>query len=48
MDVKTLHDADVISISTAKSAFDILAAAFGQHVESWQHDVVDRLSHSTG
>ncbi|MFH9349938.1 alpha/beta hydrolase [Kitasatospora sp. NPDC017646] len=46
MDIKTLHDADVISISTAKSAFDTLATAFGQHIESWQHDVVDRLSHS--
>ncbi|MFD8705624.1 alpha/beta hydrolase [Kitasatospora sp. NPDC059648] len=46
MDIKTLHDADVISISTAKSAFDTLATAFGQHIESWQHDVVDRLGHS--
>ena len=46
MDIKTLHDADIIGISTAKSAFDTLATAFGQHIESWQHDVVDRLGHS--
>ncbi|MFE5586032.1 alpha/beta hydrolase [Kitasatospora sp. NPDC056531] len=46
MDIKTLHDADIIGISTAKNAFDTLATAFGQHVENWQHDVVDRLGHS--
>ncbi|MEV7026785.1 alpha/beta hydrolase [Kitasatospora sp. NPDC093558] len=46
MDIKTLHDADVIGITTAKTAFDTLATAFGQHVENWQHEVVDRLSHS--
>ncbi|MFE5582481.1 alpha/beta hydrolase [Kitasatospora sp. NPDC056531] len=46
MDIKTLHDADVIGITTAKTAFDTLATAFGQHVENWQHEVIDRLSHS--
>ncbi|MBD0693841.1 alpha/beta hydrolase [Streptomyces sp. CBMA123] len=46
MDIKTLHDADIIGISTAKSAFDTLSTAFGQHVENWQHEVVDRLHNS--
>ncbi|MEV7598451.1 hypothetical protein AB0O91_13835, partial [Kitasatospora sp. NPDC089797] len=46
MDIKTLHDADIIGISTAKSAFDTLATAFGGHVENWQHEVVDRLHNS--
>ncbi|MFI9319532.1 alpha/beta hydrolase [Kitasatospora aureofaciens] len=46
MDIKTLHDADIIGISTAKTAFDTLATAFGQHIENWQHEVVDRLGHS--
>ncbi|MFF1791387.1 alpha/beta hydrolase [Kitasatospora sp. NPDC058243] len=46
MDIKTLHDADLINLTTAKTAFDTLATAFGQHVENWQHEVVDRLNHS--
>ncbi|MFD7454704.1 alpha/beta hydrolase [Kitasatospora sp. NPDC059827] len=46
MDIKTLHDADVIGITSAKNAFDTLATAFGQHIENWQHEVVDRLNHS--
>ncbi|MER7752787.1 alpha/beta hydrolase [Kitasatospora sp. NPDC097643] len=46
MDIKTLHDADFINLITAKTAFDTLATAFGQHVENWQHEVVDRLNHS--
>ncbi|MFF2080932.1 alpha/beta hydrolase [Kitasatospora sp. NPDC058162] len=46
MDIKTLQGADVIGITTAKNAFDTLATAFGQHIENWQHEVVDRLNHS--
>ncbi|MBV2156751.1 alpha/beta hydrolase [Kitasatospora sp. SUK 42] len=46
MDIKTLHDADLVNLTTAKTAFDTLATAFGRHVESWQHDVVDRLDRS--
>ncbi|MFH9349935.1 alpha/beta hydrolase [Kitasatospora sp. NPDC017646] len=46
MDIKTLHDAGFGNLTTAKTAFDTLATAFGQHVENWQHDVVDRLNHS--
>ncbi|MBO1416572.1 alpha/beta hydrolase [Streptomyces sp. FH025] len=46
MDIKTLHDADLARLTTARTAFDTLATAFGQHLESWQHDVVDRLDRS--
>ncbi|MFD0278064.1 alpha/beta hydrolase [Kitasatospora sp. NPDC127111] len=46
MDIKTLYDANIINITIAKNAFDKLYSAFGQHVDSWQHDVVDRLNHS--
>ncbi|MET8622290.1 alpha/beta hydrolase [Kitasatospora sp. NPDC004669] len=46
MDIKTLHDADIIGITTAKNAFDTLATAFGQHVENWQTQVVNRLHNS--
>ncbi|MFE6054441.1 alpha/beta hydrolase [Kitasatospora sp. NPDC056446] len=46
MDIKTLHDADVIGITTAKNAFDTLATAFGQHKDNWQSEVVDRLNRS--
>ncbi|MFJ7247395.1 alpha/beta hydrolase [Kitasatospora sp. NPDC098652] len=46
MDIKTLHDADIIGITTAKNAFDTLATAFGQHVENWQTEVVTRLNNS--
>ncbi|MER7770450.1 alpha/beta hydrolase [Kitasatospora sp. NPDC096140] len=50
MDIKTLYDADVINITIAKNAFDALYSAFGRHIESWQHEVADRLanSHWTG
>ncbi|MFG2847788.1 alpha/beta hydrolase [Kitasatospora sp. NPDC048296] len=50
MDIKTLYDANINNITIAKNAFDKLYSAFGQHIESWQHDVVDRLtnSHWTG
>ncbi|MGW4890913.1 alpha/beta hydrolase [Kitasatospora sp. NPDC004240] len=50
MDIKTLYDANVINIITAKNAFDALHSAFGRHIESWQHEVSDRLvnSHWTG
>ncbi|MFI9157748.1 hypothetical protein [Kitasatospora aureofaciens] len=40
MDIKTLHDADIIGISTAKSAFDTLATAFGQHIENSQGELI--------
>ncbi|AUY50826.1 alpha/beta hydrolase [Streptomyces sp. CB01881] len=46
MDIKTLHDADVIGIITAKNAFDTLATAFGQHKDNWQTEVIDRLNRS--
>ncbi|MER7672393.1 alpha/beta hydrolase [Kitasatospora sp. NPDC096128] len=46
MDIKTLHDADFCNLAIAKTAFDTLSTAFGQHVENWQHDVVDRLNNS--
>ncbi|MBD0693844.1 alpha/beta hydrolase [Streptomyces sp. CBMA123] len=46
MDIKTLHDADFCNLAIAKTAFDTLATAFGQHVENWQHEVVDRLHNS--
>ncbi|MFI9325503.1 alpha/beta hydrolase [Kitasatospora aureofaciens] len=46
MDIKTLQGAGFGNLTTAKTAFDTLATAFGQHVENWQHDVVDRLNHS--
>ncbi|MFE7593757.1 alpha/beta hydrolase [Kitasatospora sp. NPDC057512] len=50
MDIKTLYDANINNITIAKNAFDRLYSAFGQHVESWQHEVADRLanSHWTG
>ncbi|MFJ9454251.1 alpha/beta hydrolase [Kitasatospora sp. NPDC101447] len=50
MDIKTLYDANVINITIAKNAFDALYSAFGRHIESWQHEVADRLanSHWTG
>ncbi|MEU9043696.1 MULTISPECIES: alpha/beta hydrolase [unclassified Kitasatospora] len=50
MDIKTLYDADIINITIAKNAFDTLYSAFGRHIESWQHEVADRLtnSHWTG
>ncbi|WP_051831054.1 MULTISPECIES: alpha/beta hydrolase [Streptomyces] len=50
MDIKTLYDANVINITIAKNAFDTLYSAFGRHIESWQHEVADRLtnSHWTG
>ncbi|MBP0451142.1 hypothetical protein J5Y04_16570 [Kitasatospora sp. RG8] len=43
MDIATLKNANINNITTAKSAYDTLITAFGQHVESWQHEVVDRL-----
>ncbi|MEU9041071.1 MULTISPECIES: alpha/beta hydrolase [unclassified Kitasatospora] len=46
MDIKTLYDADINDITIAKNAFDKLYSAFGQHIESWQHEVVDRLANS--
>ncbi|MER7672386.1 alpha/beta hydrolase [Kitasatospora sp. NPDC096128] len=46
MDIKTLYDANINNITIAKNAYDALYSAFGQHIESWQHDVVDRLGHS--
>ncbi|MBP0453839.1 hypothetical protein J5Y04_30495 [Kitasatospora sp. RG8] len=46
MDIKTLYDADVIGIITAKNAFDTLATAFGQHKDNWQTEVIDRLNRS--
>ncbi|GAB7185273.1 hypothetical protein ATKI12_5104 [Kitasatospora sp. Ki12] len=46
MDIKTLYDANINNITTAKNAFDALYSALGQHIESWQHEVVDRLNHS--
>ncbi|WP_052707332.1 alpha/beta hydrolase [Streptomyces rubellomurinus] len=46
MDIKTLYDANINNITNAKNAFDKLYTAFGQHVESWQHEVADRLAHS--
>ncbi|MFE5582099.1 alpha/beta hydrolase [Kitasatospora sp. NPDC056531] len=46
MDIKTLYDANINNITIAKNAYDKLFSAFGQHIESWQHDVVDRLGHS--
>ncbi|MEU4113553.1 alpha/beta hydrolase [Kitasatospora sp. NPDC028055] len=50
MNIKTLYDANINNITIAKNAFDKLYSAFGQHIESWQHEVVDRLtnSHWTG
>ncbi|MFG2848929.1 alpha/beta hydrolase [Kitasatospora sp. NPDC048296] len=50
MDIKTLYDANINNITIAKNAFDKLYSAFGQHIESWQHEVADRLtnSHWTG
>ncbi|MEV7773083.1 alpha/beta hydrolase [Kitasatospora sp. NPDC086791] len=50
MDIKTLYDANINNITVAKNAYDALFTAFGQHIESWQHEVVDRLtnSHWTG
>ncbi|MGW3045630.1 alpha/beta hydrolase [Kitasatospora sp. NPDC001159] len=50
MDIKTLYDANINNITTAKNAFDKLYSAFSQHVENWQHEVTDRLanSHWTG
>ncbi|RKT09571.1 alpha/beta hydrolase family protein [Streptomyces sp. 1114.5] len=46
MDIKTLYDADFIYLTSAKTAFDTLSTAFGQHVESWQLEVVKRLNNS--
>ncbi|MFB7905728.1 alpha/beta hydrolase [Kitasatospora sp. NPDC056076] len=46
MDIKTLNGADFGNLATAKGAFDTLSTAFGQHVENWQHEVVDRLTRS--
>ncbi|MFF2080928.1 alpha/beta hydrolase [Kitasatospora sp. NPDC058162] len=46
MDIKTLYDANINNITVAKNAYDTLYSAFGQHIENWQHDVVDRLGHS--
>ncbi|MFF7994743.1 alpha/beta hydrolase [Kitasatospora xanthocidica] len=50
MDIKTLYDANINNITIAKNAFDTLYSAFGRHIESWQHEVADRLtnSHWTG
>ncbi|GAB7181702.1 hypothetical protein ATKI12_1533 [Kitasatospora sp. Ki12] len=50
MDIKTLYDANINNITVAKNAYDALFTAFGQHIESWDHDVVNRLtnSHWTG
>ncbi|MEU9046193.1 MULTISPECIES: alpha/beta hydrolase [unclassified Kitasatospora] len=46
MDIKTLYDADFINLITAKTAFDTLTTAFGQHHESWQQEVINRLNNS--
>ncbi|MEV7598454.1 alpha/beta hydrolase [Kitasatospora sp. NPDC089797] len=46
MDIKTLYDADINNLTTAKNAYDTLFSAFGRHIENWQHEVVDRLGHS--
>ncbi|MFD8705627.1 alpha/beta hydrolase [Kitasatospora sp. NPDC059648] len=46
MDIKTLYDANINNITVAKNAYDTLFSAFGQHIENWQHEVVDRLGHS--
>ncbi|MFI6154214.1 alpha/beta hydrolase [Kitasatospora sp. NPDC051170] len=46
MDIKTLHDADIIGITTAKTAFDTLATAFVQHKDNWQSEVINRLNRS--
>ncbi|MEV7022547.1 alpha/beta hydrolase [Kitasatospora sp. NPDC093558] len=50
MDIATLYNANLNNIITAKTAIDTLFSAFGKHVESWQHDVADKLSasHWTG
>ncbi|MFG2904487.1 alpha/beta hydrolase [Kitasatospora sp. NPDC048286] len=46
MDIATLKNANINNITTAKNSYDILITAFGQHAESWQHEVVDRLGSS--
>ncbi|MFI9330066.1 alpha/beta hydrolase [Kitasatospora sp. NPDC052868] len=43
MDITTLKNANINNITTAKNAYDTLITAFGQHIDSWQHEVVDRL-----
>ncbi|MFI6151544.1 alpha/beta hydrolase [Kitasatospora sp. NPDC051170] len=43
MDIATLKNANLNNITTAKTAYDTLITAFGQHSESWQHDVANRL-----
>ncbi|MFF3113913.1 alpha/beta hydrolase [Kitasatospora sp. NPDC057904] len=50
MDIATLYNANLNNIITAKTAIDTLFSAFGKHMESWQHEVADKLSvsHWTG
>ncbi|MGW6919114.1 alpha/beta hydrolase [Kitasatospora sp. NPDC054939] len=46
MDIKTLKDANLVSLLTAKFAYEFLAKDFGEHVEAWQTTVVDRVNRS--
>ncbi|MFF2039473.1 alpha/beta hydrolase [Kitasatospora sp. NPDC058170] len=50
MDIATLQNANINNLTTARTAYDTLATAFGRHVEDWQREVADRLggSHWTG